>query len=93
MPGRFSPASASRSIRPAEMHSSISQRSPAGATRISNLIRTSVEKLPSYPHLHREGREPGTREAVVHPNYIYIYVVRKDAIHILRVLHARQHYP
>ena len=71
----------------------IRQRSPAGATRISNLIRTSVEKLPSYPHLHREGREPGTREAVVHPNYIYSYVVRKDAIHILRVLHARQHYP
>jgi len=71
----------------------IRQRSPVGATRISNLIRTSVEKLPSYPHLHREGREPGTREAVVHPNYIYIYVVRKDAIHILRVLHARQHYP
>jgi len=71
----------------------IRQRSPAGATRINNLIRTSVEKLPSYPHLHREGREPGTREAVVHPNYIYIYVVRKDEIHILRVLHARQHYP
>lgn len=71
----------------------ISQRSPAGATRISNLIRTSVEKLPSYPHLHREGREPGTREAEVHPNYIYIYAVRTDAIHILRVLHARQHYP
>ena len=71
----------------------IRQRSPAGATRISNLIRTSVEKLPSHPNLHREGREPGTREAVVHPNYIYSYVVRKDAIHILRVLHARQHYP
>ena len=71
----------------------IRQRSPAGATRISNLIRTSVEKLPSYPHLNREGREPGTREAAVHPNYIYIYVVRTDAIHILRVLHVRQHYP
>ncbi len=66
---------------------------PPGAARINNLIKTSVEKLPAYPHLHREGREPGTREAVVHPNYIYIYAVHEDSIHILRVLHSRQHYP
>lgn len=71
----------------------IRQRSPSGAARINNLIKTSVEKLPVYPHLHREGREPGTREAVVHPNYIYIYAVHEDSIHILRVLHSRQHYP
>ncbi len=71
----------------------IRRRSPSGAARINNLIKISVEKLPSYPYLHREGREPGTREAVVHPNYIYIYAVREDAIHILRVLHSRQHYP
>lgn len=71
----------------------IRHRSPSGAVRINNLIKTSVEKLPAYPHLHREGREPGTREVVVHPNYIYIYAVREDSIHILRVLHSRQHYP
>ncbi len=71
----------------------IRQRSPAGATRINKLIRTSVEKLPTHPYLHREGREPGTREAVVHSNYIYIYAVREDAIYILRVLHSRQKYP
>lgn len=71
----------------------IRQRSPAGAVKINSLIRTSVEKLPQFPHLHREGREPGTREALVHPNYIYVYAVREDAIYILRVLHSRQHYP
>lgn len=71
----------------------IRHRSPSGASRISHLIRNSVEKLPAHPHVHREGREPGTREAVVHPNYIYVYAVREDAIHILRVLHSRQHYP
>ena len=71
----------------------IRQRSPSGAARINNLIRTSVEKLPAYPHLHREGREPGTREAVVHPNFIYVYAVREEAIHVLRVLHSRQLYP
>lgn len=60
---------------------------------INSLIRTSIEKLPQFPYLHREGREPGAREAVVHPNYIYVYAVREGAIHILRVLHSRQHYP
>lgn len=71
----------------------IRHRSPSGAARINKLIRASVEKLPAHPHLHREGREPGTRETVVHPNYIYVYVVSEEAIHILRVLHSRQQYP
>lgn len=71
----------------------IRHRSPSGASRIGHLIRSSVEKLPAHPHVHREGREPVTREAVVHPNQIYVYAVREDAIHILRVLHSRQHYP
>ena len=68
----------------------IRQRSPSGAARINNLIRASVETLPSHPHLHREGREPGTREAVIHPNYIYVYAVGEDEIHVLRILHSRQ---
>lgn len=71
----------------------IREQSPSGASRINRLIRTSVETLPSFPYLHREGREPGTREAVVHPNYMYVYAVRDDAIEILRVLHSRQQYP
>lgn len=71
----------------------IRQRSSSGAERINNLVRTSIEKVAAHPHLYREGREPGTREAVVHPNYIFIYAVRDDAIHIPRVLHSRQQYP
>jgi toxin ParE1/3/4 len=71
----------------------IRKRSPSGAATIQNLVQSSVEKLAAYPHLHREGRVPGTREAVVHPNYLYVYVVREDVIIILRVLHARQQYP
>jgi toxin ParE1/3/4 len=42
--------------------------------------------------MHRPGRDPGTREAVVHPNYLIIYRVG-DVIEILAVLHARQQYP
>jgi toxin ParE1/3/4 len=35
---------------------------------------------------------PGTREAVVHPNYILVYRVG-ECIEVLAVLHARQQYP
>jgi len=35
---------------------------------------------------------PGTREAIVHPNYILVYRVG-ETIDILAVLHARQQYP
>jgi toxin ParE1/3/4 len=35
----------------------------------------------------------GTRELVVHPNYILIYLVGEDVVEIIRVLHAHQQYP
>ena len=35
----------------------------------------------------------GTREAVIHPNYILIYRVTEDAVEIIRLVHSRQHYP
>ena len=41
----------------------------------------------------RLGRVPGTREHVVHPNYIVVYQVGDDVIDILRILHSRQQYP
>ena len=71
----------------------IRARSPSGAAMLLKRIQTSIETLPAYPYVHREGREPGTREAVVHANYICVYAVRPDRIEILRVLHARQRYP
>lgn len=71
----------------------IRTQSPRGAASIRNLVQSSVERLPAYPLIHREGRVPGTREAVVHPNYLYVYQVRAADIRILRVVHARQTYP
>ncbi|WP_350297165.1 type II toxin-antitoxin system RelE/ParE family toxin [Limnohabitans sp. Rim8] len=53
----------------------------------------SVESLPLMPYLFRPGRVAGTREQVVHPNYIVVYQVGNDVIDILRVLHSRQEYP
>ena len=53
----------------------------------------SAQSLPLMSYLFRLGRVPGTREHVVHPNYIVVYQVGDDVIDILRVLHSRQQYP
>ena len=45
------------------------------------------------PYLFRPGHVAGTRELVVHPNYIVVYQVGTDVIDVLRVLHSRQQYP
>jgi len=70
----------------------IAERRPAAALRLGDAIQHTADRLPDHPHLHRPGRVPGTREAIVHPNYILVYRVT-DAIEVLSVLHARQQYP
>jgi toxin ParE1/3/4 len=71
----------------------IAERNPPAARRLRDLIESAVTKLPGHPYLFREGRVAGTREIVVHPNYIVVYRITEDAIEIVRVLHARQQYP
>ncbi|NLY65232.1 MAG: type II toxin-antitoxin system RelE/ParE family toxin [Alcaligenaceae bacterium] len=70
----------------------IEQYSPTAAQKLRNLIEECAERLPLLPFAFRSGRVPGTREYVVHPNYIMIYRVGKT-IEILRILHSRQQYP
>lgn len=71
----------------------IEQRNAAAAQNLHASIVQSAESLPLMPYLFRLGRVTGTRENVVHPNYIVVYQVGNDAIDILRVLHSRQQYP
>lgn len=71
----------------------IEQRNATAAQSLFSAIVQSAESLPLMPYLFRLGRVPGTREHVVHPNYIVIYQVGADVIDILRVLHSRQQYP
>ena len=70
----------------------IDERNPAAADRLFLAIETAVQALPEHPYLYRQGRVAGTREIVVHPNYLIVYQVA-HAIEILGVLHARQEYP
>jgi toxin ParE1/3/4 len=70
----------------------IADRNLPAAERLRAAIEHTAERLPAHPYIHRPGHVAGTREAVVHPNYIIIYRVA-EAIEILAVLHARQQYP
>ena len=65
---------------------------PAAET-MERAFRTSVERLRHMPLIGRPGRVSGSREWVVHPNYLLIYRVAEETIDIVRVLHARQQYP
>ena len=71
----------------------IEQRNVAAARSLQAVVVQSAEKLPLMPYLFRPGRVAGTREHVVHPNYIVVYQVGNDVIDILRILHSRQQYP
>jgi len=71
----------------------IEQRNAPAAQSLMAAIVQSAQNLPLMPYLFRLGRMPGTREHVVHPNYIVVYQVGDAVIDILRVLHSRQQYP
>jgi len=71
----------------------IEQRNAVAAQSLLAAIVQSAENLPRMPYLFRLGRVAGTREIVVHPNYIVVYQVGDEAIDVLRILHSRQQYP
>lgn len=66
----------------------IAQDNPARATSFVKELRQSTEKLDSFPGMGRAGRVPGTRELVIHKNYIAIYRARGDEVEILRIHHV-----
>ncbi len=71
----------------------IAERNPGAARRIRNLIVETAARLGDHPHAYRIGRVPGTREVIVHPNYVLIYRVDVDAVRITNVFHSARQYP
>ena len=71
----------------------ISDNNPDAAHALMNEIQHKVAQLPAYPKRGRPGRVEGTRELVVHPNYIVIYAENTAMVTVLRVLHAAQMWP
>lgn len=68
----------------------IAQDNPTRATSFVRELKDAVTKLQVHPGMGRAGRVPGTRELVLHKNYIAIYRVRGDDVEILRLHHVAQ---
>ena len=71
----------------------IADDNPDAAQELKDQIEEKAAQLVSHPKLYKLGRMKGTREMVVHPNYVVIYRETKTEVAILRVLHARQRWP
>lgn len=69
----------------------LAERNPVAALEIDALFSQKVGQLAEYPKLHKAGRVKGTREAVVHPNYVLVYQVQVEEVIILRLLHSAQY--
>ncbi|MBI3523675.1 MAG: type II toxin-antitoxin system RelE/ParE family toxin [Betaproteobacteria bacterium] len=76
-----------------EILSYISERNLAAAFNLGEEIERATSALPQHPYLYRHGIVAGTREMVVHPNYVVVYRVTASAIEVINVLHSRQQYP
>ncbi|HEX8238671.1 MAG TPA: type II toxin-antitoxin system RelE/ParE family toxin [Allosphingosinicella sp.] len=71
----------------------IADRNAPAALRLRSAIEACADRLRERPFMYRPGRVQGTREAVVHPNYILIYEIGAAAVEIMAVVHARRQYP
>jgi toxin ParE1/3/4 len=71
----------------------IAEDNVRSALDIFELIQNCVIPASTHPHLFREGRVPGTREIVAHPNYVVVYEIADDCVLVLGVVHSRQQYP
>lgn len=67
--------------------------SPRAALQLDKLFEEKASRLIAYPELGKAGRVPGTRELVIHQNYILIYDVIENSVRVLRVLHAARQWP
>ncbi len=66
----------------------IAKDNPTRATSFVLELQDAVTKLQTHSGMGRAGRVPGTRELVLHKNYIAIYRVRDDNVEILRLHHV-----
>lgn len=70
----------------------IAEDNPSAAVNLDLNIKEKAELLIRQPQMGRIGRVAGTRELVIHKNYLLIYFFSQvpEEIFILRVLHASQ---
>ena len=67
----------------------IGRDSPQRALSFGRELQSKALRLRENPLLYRIGRTPGTREMVLHPNYVLVYRIMGDVIEILRIKHVK----
>jgi addiction module RelE/StbE family toxin len=76
-----------------DIYDYIEADNPAATLTLDELFAKNAARLLEYPGLGRIGRVKGTRELVVHPNYVVISDLAGDRVRVLRVIHAARHWP
>lgn len=76
-----------------EIRQYIARDNPVAALALDELFSEQANHLVDHPGLGRPGRVVGTRELVVHQNYLLIYDTVSDVVRILRVLHTSRQWP
>ncbi|RKV82997.1 MAG: type II toxin-antitoxin system RelE/ParE family toxin [Neisseria sp.] len=71
----------------------IFQDNPAAAFQLEDSLLNAARNLSATPEMGRVGRVFGTRELVVHPNYMLVYRIDDPIIYIAAVVHTRKQYP
>ncbi|MCP1473887.1 addiction module RelE/StbE family toxin [Pseudomonas koreensis] len=71
----------------------ISQDNPDAAADLDEMFESKGEIARQRPTLYKKGKVDGTREIVAASNYVIVYVIKKDCVEVLRVLHARRQWP
>ncbi|MFM9901554.1 MAG: type II toxin-antitoxin system RelE/ParE family toxin [Polaromonas sp.] len=75
-----------------EIASYIARDNPVRAASFVAELQASTERLVSFPGMGKAGRVPGTRELVLHKNYVAIYRVVRTDVQVLRIQHVAQRY-
>jgi len=76
-----------------QIHSHIAADNAAAADEFDALLAAKIQALAIQPLMGRAGREPGTRELVLHRNYVAVYVPEATQVVVVRILHSAQRWP
>ena len=72
----------------------IAERNPAAAQAVIARIESALKALATHPEIGRRGRVQGTRELVVPDTpFIIAYLVSKNSVEILAVIHGARRWP
>lgn len=71
----------------------IARDNPIRAGSFVGEIKDKTNLLAQFPAIGRPGRVPGTRELVVHENYVVPYRVKDDVVQIIRIQHVARLWP